>query len=65
MKVIFVSHYENLALSNIIDFALQHDNVRDYFPLTKELTKMSRKYICDVVYSLVGEQFEQWVNERV
>ena len=63
--MIFVPHYENLELRQIIDFALQHPEVMEFFPLTKELTKMSRKYICDVIYSVVGDEFKEWINARV
>ena len=65
MKVIFVPHYINLELREIIDFGLERNELMEYFPLTKELTKMSRKYICDVIYSIVGDEFEEWVNARV
>ena len=37
----------------------------EFLPSGKELTKMSRKFICDVIYSLTGDEFENWVNERV
>ena len=39
--------------------------VQEFLPISKELTKMSRKYICDVIYSIVGDEFEDWVNQRV
>ena len=37
----------------------------EYLPISKKLTKMSRNYICNVVYSLTGSVFENWVKARV
>ena len=65
VKVIYVPQYEHLGLKEIIKFAFTYENVLCYLPITKELTKMSRKYICDVIYSIVGDDFENWVKARV
>ena len=37
-----------------------------YFPDDeKEFKKMSRKYICDIIHSVIGEPFTSWVKNMI
>ena len=34
-------------------------------PVTKECLRLERSYICNLIYSIIGEPFKVWVDERV
>ena len=64
VKVIAVPHYENLTLDLILDFGLASRAVVNALPVIREVRKMPRGYICNVIYTLVGKPFATWVTER-
>ena len=37
----------------------------DYLPIKKEIKKLSRGYLGNVIYTVIGDQFNEWVNMRV
>jgi hypothetical protein len=63
--IIFVPQYEFLALEDVIEFASNYEGVSDYFPVGREMRKMPRQYICNMIYSIVGDPFMKWVKNRV
>lgn len=60
--------YENLTLDIILDFGMSFAIVADSLPIMREIRKMPRGYICNVIYTRIGEQFSNFVkkacNER-
>ena len=56
--------YDNLTLDHILDFGLGFPAVVKCLPPLREIRKMPRQYICNVIYTLVGEPFATWVSER-
>ena len=53
--------YDELTLDEILDFGLSYKVVEDALPIIKEIRKMPRSYICNVIYTLVGEDFKEWM----
>ena len=64
MKHITVPFYDNLTLELILDFGLAYKEVVDCFPVMREIRKMPRWYICNVIYSKVGDPFDEWVKNN-
>ena len=58
-------HYEKLTLKEVLAFAYQTPGMRAYFPVEHELEKLPREWICNVVYTKLGADFEAWVKERI
>ena len=56
--------YDELTLDEILDFGLSYKDVVDALPIMREIRKMPREYICNVIYTLVGEEFKKWMMER-
>ena len=48
----------------ILDFGLSRRAVVNALPVIREVRKMPRGYICNVIYTLVGEPFKKWVAEH-
>ena len=62
MKVISVPQYDNLTMDTIMEFGLSYRIVADSLPITREIRKMPRSYICNVIYTRVGDDFAKWVK---
>ena len=61
---IAIPQYENLTLDLILDFGLSYKVVVDCLPVMREIRKMPRQYICNVIYTKVGEPFGKWVKKN-
>jgi hypothetical protein len=65
VRPINVPFYSGLSIEQILDFGGKYVDVQNAFPDKKETLKFERAYICNVIHSLVGEDFQQWVDNRV
>ena len=63
--MIHIPQYEGLKVETMLDFASQHPQVMEYLPIAKEIRKLSRAYLGNVIYTIVGEPFKVWVDGRV
>ena len=50
-------------MDTILDFGLAYNAVVNALPVTREIRKMPRAYICNVIHTLVGEPFKKWVQK--
>ena len=56
VKVIDVPYFEGLTVSDMLRFAKDYPSVSDAFPTeSKEIDKLPRPYVANVIYTLVGE----------
>lgn len=63
VKHIHVPQYEGLTVKDILKFGRQYVDVNKCFPsVEKEIFKLPRQYICNVIYTLVGKPFDEWVT---
>ena len=63
---ISVPHYEKLTLETIREFCQQHENEIDrYLPDSRELHKVSRQWICNIIASVLGTTFTDWVRNII
>ena len=64
VKVISVPQYEELTMDTILDFGRAYVVVENALPVIRETRKMPRAYVCNVIYTLVGAPFKDWVFKR-
>ena len=62
--MIYVPQYEELTLEKILEYALAHASVVNALPPEREIWKLPRAYVCNVIFTILGEPFQAWVNER-
>ena len=48
-------------MDTILDFGLGYQVVVNALPVIREIRKMPRAYVCNVIYTLVGAPFSDWV----
>ena len=61
-------HYDNLTVEKLFEFAESYDNgdTMAVFPEErKERLKLQRSYIGNCIYTIVGQPFKDWVQERI
>jgi len=66
VRHISVPYYESLSIQKIQEFCQQHPNAIDsYLPIPRELHKISREWIYNVVATILGETFTDWVKDLI
>lgn len=66
VKHIAVPQFEGLGIREMLDYAQMFPEVLKAFPLRREETeKFPRQYIANVLHTLVGKPFRQWVDNKL
>ena len=65
VKHIDVPQFEGLTIQTIFDFAKNDRDVESALPPSKEIAKLSRAYLAKVVYTIMGQKFQDWVDAQV
>ena len=66
VKTIHVPHFEGLTLDTMLYHARKSAQVVKALPLEpREVDKLPRSYIANVIYTIVGERFKQWVESQI
>jgi len=66
IKHLYVPQFEHLAIKDMMAYCSGIPKVMKAFPTeAKEIDKLPRQYIINVIYTLVGKPFELWVNQRI
>ena len=61
-----VPMYDGLAIKDIMSFVeINHKEVLDYLPIPQELHKVSKEWICNIVATILGGHFVNWVKTRI
>jgi len=61
-------HYENITITKIVNWAqeIEEGKVLDYLPITeKEILKLPRAYTGNVIYTVLGKPFDDWVQLKI
>ena len=65
IKVIDIPQFEGLTIQDIFAFAQNDREVERALPPSKEITKLSRAYLANVIYTIMGQNFQDWVTGQV
>ena len=64
VKVLIVPQYKGLKIEDMLKWAEKYPQVAKALPSEpREILKLHRDYITNVIYTLVGEPFDLWVEE--
>lgn len=58
-------HYESLTVSELAKYAAEKPGMLEFLPEQCEWRKLPRQWLIDLLYTYVGDVFEQWVKQRV
>ena len=65
VKVLAIPQYEGLKVECLLEFTKYYPDVMKALPIDKEIKKLSRQYLGNVIYTVVGKPFSDWVDSRV
>ena len=60
-----VPQYEGLGTADILDWCGDHPIVLEYLPDEREIRKIPKQWLINLVYSLVGNDFKAWVRQQI
>jgi hypothetical protein len=63
VKHINVPQFEGLSVEEMLKFAAAYPEVVRTLPAEeREVAKLHRAYVANVIYTLVGQPFQQWID---
>ena len=65
VKVMFCPQYESLSIERILERAREWKAIWNYLPDDRDLHRLPRQWVINVIYTVVGDSFQDWVNERI
>ena len=66
VKTIQVPHFDGLTFDTMLHNAKKHPGLIQYLPSEeREIEKLHRAYLANLIYTIVGERFRDWVKEKV
>ena len=66
VKVFQVPHYEGLTIETMLEFAKEYPSVAECLPVEpREVLKLPRSYISNIIYTEIGEPFAKWVAAQI
>ena len=57
--------YDTLKLETIIAFAAQYNAVPQHVPADRDLRRVPRIWLINVIYTVIGRPFADWVKARI
>lgn len=66
VKHISIPYFDGLNVEKMLLYSAQHERVMQALPsIERERIKLQREYLGNVIFTLVGEQFEKWVDKLI
>ena len=65
VKHISIPYFEGLKIEAMLRFANRHPIVLLRLPVEKEILQLPRQYIANVIYTMVGSPFSDWVDAKI
>ena len=65
MKNFFVPVYKGLSIENFLEKAFQSEIVMQHLPDKRDLHRLPRQYIVNVMYSILGDPIRLMVKEAI
>ena len=64
-KQINVPYYEGLTIEKLLEASQQYPILNDYLPDKRDISRLPRQWIVNLIYTLVGDDFKHWVAEKI
>lgn len=65
IKHLYVPQYETLKIELILEEVKNDKECLSYLPCPKEILKLPKQYLVNLIYSIIGEDFARWVQQRI
>jgi len=67
-KEVIESHapyYKNLTIEKMFEFAENYGHVFKYFPDKRDIYRLPRQFVINVMATVIKEPFEKWIDEQI
>ncbi len=65
VKTIQIPHFDGLTVERMLLHAAQSNDVMQALPADqKEIHKLPREYIGNILYTILGDKFKKWVRKK-
>jgi hypothetical protein len=61
----YVPLYKGLSIENIMEVGLKHELVSQYLPDERDMHRLPRQFIVNIIFTIVQDPFKLWVKERI
>ena len=66
IQVLQVPHFDGLTIQTMLEYANDNETVMRAFPnIRREIERLPRAYIANIIYTIVGQPFKTWVEQQV
>ena len=66
VKTIQVPHFDGLTFDSMMYHAKKFPGFQNYLPADdREVEKLPRAYIANLIYTIVGQKFKDWVQQKI
>lgn len=65
VKQLYVPQYETLKVELILEEVKNDVECLSYLPCPKEIVKLPKQYLVNLIYGVIGEDFARWVFSRI
>ena len=66
VRHIHVPYFDSLSVAKMLEWAKRHPEVFNVLPREQgEIENLHRNYIANVIYTIVGEDFRDWINKKM
>ena len=65
VKAITVPYYDSLSIERILENFGAREDVAKYLCDDRDIPKFPRAFLCNLINSIVGTEFRDWVQKRI
>lgn len=65
VQVLFAPLYKGLKIETLLEEGFKDANVKHYLPDQRDLHRLPRQYIVNVIYTIVGQPIKDYVSECI
>ena len=62
---IYCPQYEGISVKGMLEMVKNYPAIMQYLPDEKEIHLLPRQWIANVIYTVVGKDFEDWVTRHI
>ena len=61
-KNLHVPLYKGLSIESMLEMGTQDKHVAEHLPDERDIRRLPRAWVCNLIYSLKGDEFREWVS---
>ncbi len=63
--MIYCPQYEGINIKTMLQESAKYPQVAYYLPEAKELDKLPRQWLANLIFTIAGEPFATWVDDQI